>query len=138
MKEYTYEDLKLGMQESFTRVISSEDINQFSKITGDRNPLHLSKEYAESTEFKKPVVFGLLVNSFLSTLAGMFMPGKYSLIVSVDQNFKKPCFEGDELTVIGEVFNKIDSQKVIILKTLIKNQNSEVLQEGKMFVKVLK
>ncbi len=138
MNTYEYKDLKEGMKETFQKKITSEDILLFSKITGDRNSLHLDEDYAKTTQFGKKVVFGLLVNSLLSTLAGMHLPGKYSLILKVESNFKKPCFEGDILTVSGEIEKKNDFGKIIILKTAIENQKKDVVQEGKMYIQVLK
>jgi 3-hydroxybutyryl-CoA dehydratase len=138
MNAYTFDELQEGMEEDFTKKITHEDILSFSEIVGDKNPLHLDKEYAASTEFKRPLVFGLLVNSLLSTMAGMYLPGKYSLILAVESFFKKPCFEGDNLRIKARIDKKIDSQKTIILKTEITNQNSEIIQIGKMFIKVLK
>jgi 3-hydroxybutyryl-CoA dehydratase len=138
MKEYTYNDLKIGMKESFLKKITKEDIINFSNMTGDKNPLHLDEEFAKTTSYKRPVVFGLLVNSYLSTLAGMYLPGKYSLILSVESKFKKPCFIDDELTIHGEVERKVDGLNLIFVNTKITNQSNETIQEGKMCIKVMK
>jgi acyl dehydratase len=40
----------------FTR----QDLARFSAASGDRNPLHLSEEYARATPYGEPVVFGML------------------------------------------------------------------------------
>lgn len=138
MKEYTYAEIPIGLKHSFKRTITAEDIRAFSSLTGDRNPLHLDPSYAKGTQFGRPVVFGLLMESLLSTLAGMWLPGKYSLILSTESFFKKPCFEGDAITVEGEVVQKIDAAKILALKTSITNQHSERIVEGKMRVQVLR
>jgi len=138
MESFTYSDLKVGMTASFKKEITHKDILDFSGITGDKNPLHLDEAYSKETSYKRPVVFGLLVNSLLSTLAGMHLPGKYSLIVYVESYFRNPCFEGDVLDVFGEIENKIDSTNVIIIKTKITNQGSDLIMNGRLFVKVLK
>jgi len=138
MNEEYYADLKIGGKKSFTRQITKNDILVFSELTGDKNPLHLDEAYARQAGYEGPVVFGLLVNSFLSRLVGMYLPGKYALILYAESYFRKPCFENDILNVLGEIKEKVDSQKVIVLKTEIKNQNSEIIQDGKIFVKVLK
>ncbi len=41
-------------------VFSLEDLNQFSAISRDRNPLHLSADYARKTPYGEQVVFGVL------------------------------------------------------------------------------
>ena len=138
MNEYTYEEIKTGLEESFEKKITKEDILKFSEITGDKNPLHLDEEYAKTTPFKKNIVYGMFPVSLFSTLAGMYLPGRYSLILSSESYIKKPCFEGDILKISGKVDKKIDAGKLIILKIEIKNQENEKIIEGKMIVQVLK
>ena len=97
----------------------------------------MNQDYAESTQFKKPVVFGLLLNSFFSTLAGMYLPGRYALIVSIETHFRNPCFVNDLLTISGVVDTKIKATNTIILITKIENHLNQLLVSGKMIIKVL-
>jgi 3-hydroxybutyryl-CoA dehydratase len=136
--EYTFEEIKVGDSETFEKAITKEDIATFSTLTGDKNPLHLDKNYAEGTEFKKPVAFGMLYSSFLSTLAGMYLPGKYSLIMHVELDLPKPVFEGDVITISGTVDNKINVGKMVKLTVSMKNRSSQEVLKGSMLVKVLK
>ena len=110
MREYTYDELSVGLTESFTKIITSEMENAFRQITGDENPLHRDDQFASEVsggEFKSHLVFGMLTASFYSTMAGMYLPGKYSLIHSLEHvDFKKPVFAGDELSVTGTVKEK--------------------------------
>jgi acyl dehydratase len=43
-----------------TVCFTTQDLAQFSAASGDRNPLHLSEEYARATPYGEPVVFGML------------------------------------------------------------------------------
>ena len=77
--------------------------------------------------------------SFYSTVAGMYLPGKYSLIHSFDEiSFMKPVFVGDELTVNAEVIDKDEALKMIRLKIIIKNQDNKKVSRAKMKVLVMK
>lgn len=136
--DYEYDQLEIGMGAHFQKEITEEEVLRFSEMTGDKNPLHLDDSFAEQSQFGKRVVFGFLVSSYLSTIAGMHLPGTHSLILKVETNMKKPAFIGDTLTVKGTIEQKIDFGKIIILATEITNQKGDVLQEGKMHVKVLK
>ena len=40
-------------QESAADKITDADIKNFSGISGDKNPVHMSDEYAEKSKFKK-------------------------------------------------------------------------------------
>ena len=70
--------------------------------------------------------------SFLSTLAGVYLPGENSLIQSVDIQFSKPVFVGDKLTVSGTVKEKDDNFKYFVLKVEIRNQSRIKVLRGKM------
>ena len=43
---------KLGIPQIFSKTISEFDIYQFAGITGDFNPMHINKEFADTTIFK--------------------------------------------------------------------------------------
>ena len=47
------EDLKLGQEAFLSKTITEADIVNFSGVTGDTNPVHLSDEFAKKTIFKK-------------------------------------------------------------------------------------
>ena len=138
LNEYTFEELNVGHRESFTKQISKHDIFLFSEISWDKNPLHLDEEYAKTTEFKRCVVFGMLGSIMHSTLAGMYLPGKYSLILREQSNFINPIYAGDKLTIIGEVIEKKDFGKLLFIETKILNQDKKNVIKGKLVVKVLK
>lgn len=142
MKEYRYSDIQIGQTESFTRGITVEMENAFRGITGDENPLHRDDAFAQSTgggKFKQHVTFGMLTASLLSTLAGVYLPGKYSLIHSVERiSFKQPVYAGDVLTVQGMVEDKLDGLDLILLKVKITNQEKKCVLTAGMKVLVQK
>ena len=116
--------------------------DSFRVITGDENPLHKEDDFAleiSGGNFKGHAAFGMLTASFYSTVAGMYLPGKYSLIHSFDEiSFMKPVFVGDELTVNAEVIDKDEALKMIRLKIIIKNQDNKKVSRAKMKVLVMK
>ena len=62
-----YDDIIVGTKENLTHSITQADIEKFVDLTGDDNKLHVDKEFASKTSFKKPVVHGMLGASFIST-----------------------------------------------------------------------
>ncbi len=142
MNEFTFSEITVGMKETFTRKITSDMEDIFRKLSGDGNPLHSDDEFAlEVGEGKFPghVTFGMLTASFYSTLAGMYLPGKYSLIHSFEElSFLKPVFAGDLLTVAGEVFEKEEAFGLIRIKAVIRNQYGNIVSRAKMKVLVMR
>lgn len=106
MNEYRMEEITEGMEESFTVLVTEAMMDSFREMTGDVNPLHADKSYAADKGYDDKVCFGMLTASFLSTLAGVYLPGKYSLIQTVEIKFTKPVYPGEELTVTGRVTAK--------------------------------
>lgn len=136
MNEYTYEQIEVGQKESFEVVITEEMMEHFKAITGDINPLHNDAEYAKSLGHPDRVVYGMLTASMLSTLAGVYMPGKYSLIHEVDIKLEKPVFAGDTITIEGVVKEKNDTFSFIVLKVVAKNQDGKKVLKATMQIGV--
>ena len=142
MNEYTFEQIEIGHKESFVKTITTEMEDAFRKMTGDENPLHKVDSFAVEIgegKFKSHVTFGMLTASLYSTLAGVYLPGKYSLIHSIANiSFKKPVFAGDELTVTGVVKDKQDELKLLLVEVKITNQNGKVVSKADMKILVQK
>ena len=143
MREYVMPDIQIGMRESFTKTITKEMENCFRDLTGDVNPLHCDDSFADLVMMsRKPrghVCFGMLTASLYSTLAGVYLPGKYSLIHSFDElAFVKPVYAGDVLSVSGEVAEKWDELGLILVKAAIRNQEGQIVSKTKIKIKLLK
>ena len=128
--EYGFEDLFVGQKANFLKKIDEGLVNNFAKISGDFNPLHMNKEYASTTNFGKRVCHGMLLASFFSQLVGMHLPGKNSLYFSQTLNFRNPCFIDDTITIEGEIIEKKSNMKLITIKTTIHNQTGICLIDG--------
>ena len=134
MRDYSIADVKEGLRESFVVTITEKMMHDWLMLTGDRNPLHCDSSYAKAKGFDGCVVYGLLSASFLSTLAGMYLPGRKSLIQALDIKYVKPVFVNDELEVIGEVTEVYEELQMIRLKVIIQKCSGERVVKGKMQV----
>lgn len=132
-----FADIEVGHTESVTRRITEEDVRKFVEMTGDDNPLHVDRAYAEGTPFKDIVVHGMLGASLLSTVIGTKLPGEGALWVSQSFDFKAPVRLGDEITVSATVTAKNDSQRVLDLDAKIVNQHGDVVLAGHGKVRAL-
>lgn len=116
---------------------TSEMVEQFSELVGDKNPVHLSQEYASKTIFKKPLVHGILVTGQLSNLIASELPGPGSVYIFQDLNFKHPVHHGDTITCRAEVVEVKVKKKVVLLEAVLKNQNDEIVIFGKSVIKII-
>ena len=132
-----YNDIFVGDKETLTHTITKLDIDKFVQLTGDDNKLHIDEAFAGQTQFKKPVVHGMLGASFISTIIGTKLPGDGALWFSQTLEFLLPVRVGDQLTVIAEVVKKNNKENVIELKTDILNQNKQIVTKGIAKVKLI-
>ena len=73
----------------------------------------------------------MLTASFLSTIIGTILPGPGALYLSQELNFKKPVMINDIIEAKVTVVQKIAATKMLVLQTIITNQRSQVVVEGK-------
>lgn len=124
---YKLEDIFVGMSESYSQTITDADIKSFSGISGDRNPVHLDENYAESSRFKKRIAHGMLSASFFSALFGTKLPGEGSIYVSQNLKFRRPVYIGDTIVATIEV-TKVDlGKRRVYFNTYCKVGNAKVI-----------
>jgi len=124
---------KIGDAVEMTKVFTEEDVHLFAGITGDRNPVHISKEYAAKTRFRERIVHGILTAGLISAAIGTKLPGPGSLYLSQTIDFLKPVKIGDEITARVEIVEVI-SEKRLRLRTQCFNQRKEIVIDGEAVV----
>ncbi len=138
MNEYTFDELTVGHSESFSVTVTTDMMDRFRTDTGDINPLHNDTDFALQRGYAGRVTYGMLTASFLSTLAGVWLPGKWCLIQRVETDFPKPVYPGDTLTVTGTVKEKDETFRNITIAVRIRNQTGDTVLRGRMRLGVLK
>jgi len=129
-------DIKIGQKKSFEVVVTESMVDDFAKLSGDNNPLHMDENYAKSNNFKGRVCHGMLLASFFSRLVGMYIPGKNALYFSQSLKFQYPCFVNDRIEIHGEVIDKSLATKIITLKTTISKDKRQIVDGiGKVMVR---
>lgn len=132
-----FDSIEAGETRSLTRTITEADVRRFVEMTGDDNPLHVDRSFAEETSFKDIVVHGMLGASFISTVIGTQLPGPGALWVSQNIEFLLPVRLGDELTVSCTVIRKHERDRLLELDTKITNQSRQTVLTGVGKVKLL-
>jgi len=107
---YYFEELTIGMSGEFSRLIGQPEVACFAELSGDYNPLHFSREFANTTIFKEPIVHGMLTASLISTVIGSHMPGPGCIYVRQELRFKAPVKAGDYVTARATV-EALDPEK---------------------------
>jgi len=133
------EDIALGYEVIFPSesegVTITEDMhNNFTKTTGDINPMHIDNDFAKAKGFNGVLCYGMLTASFYSTLVGVYIPGKYAIFQEADISFQKPVHIGDSLRIKGKVSEINEILKRITIKAEIRNQRNERVSKATLVV----
>ena len=123
----------VGDSAEFTKVFTEEDAFLFAGITGDRNPVHTSKEFASKTRFKERIAHGLLTAGTISAAIGMTLSGPGGLYLSQTLEFKAPVHLGDEITARVEIVEVV-SKKRLRMKTQCFNQDKVMVIDGEAII----
>jgi 3-hydroxybutyryl-CoA dehydratase len=130
-----FEDLSLGMTETYVKEVRSSDVVGFAEISGDRNPIHLSEHFAAKTPFGGRIAHGLYTASLISAVIGTRLPGPGAVYLSQTLNFKAPVKIGDHVKASVEVVELIDKGRRVKLACRCEVGDILVL-EGEALVKV--
>ena len=125
---------KVGQIARRTRVVRQRDIELFTELTGDRNPLHYDEEVAKRSRFGGLIVQGGVTSGLLNAVVAEDLPGPGSVFLHVDWSFKAPVRPGDEITAEVEVLEAREDKPLTRLRTTIVNQEGTVVLDGTALV----
>jgi acyl dehydratase len=124
----------VGDTASRTRTVTARDIELFTEITGDRNPLHYDAELAGQSRFGGIVVQGGVTSGLLNAVVAEDLPGPGSVFLHVDWNFRAPVRPGDVITAEVMVTEVRTDKPVTTLSTKITDQDGVVVLDGTALV----
>ena len=107
---YYLEDLAIGMTAEFSKIVTSDDIQQFADLSGDHNPVHLDEDFAKTTPFKTRIAHGILSASFISRILGVQLPGPGAIYLKQNLSFLAPVKINDTVRAVV-VITAIDTEK---------------------------
>lgn len=111
---------------SFTQ----EDVETFARITGDDNPLHLDKEFAAKTPFKRPIVHGFYSAAVFSKVFGTLFPGEGTIYLKQEMKFKFPVFVDQKYVAKFEVV-KVDTERHMgVVKCALETEDGVLCIKG--------
>jgi acyl dehydratase len=126
--------MKVGNVARRSRKITAEDIELFTRLTGDRNPLHYDEDRANRSRFGGIIVQGGVTSGLLNAVVAEDLPGPGSVFLHVDWSFKAPVRPGDEITAEVEVLEARPDKPITKLRTTITNQEATVVLDGTALV----
>lgn len=126
--------MEVGDTATRTKTVTSRDIELFTEITGDRNPLHYDEEAATSTRFGGIIVQGGVTSGLLNAVVAEDLPGPGSAFLHVDWRFTAPVRPGDTITAHVEVTEVREDKPITTLACQVTNQDATQVLIGTALV----
>lgn len=96
--------------------VTPEVYDSFQRCSQDMNPLHTDEAFAKAKGFSSCVMYGNILNAFISHFVGMCLPTPHVMIQSQDINFHKPVFLNDEITLEAGIDTVSEAVNIINYK----------------------
>jgi acyl dehydratase len=131
-----FDDLEVGQEwVSGGRTVTEADIVNFAGISGDFNAIHIDREFAATTPYRKPIAHGFGVFCIASGLTVIAPPVRTVALCSVKEwEFKLPVYAGDTIKMHSKVLEKTlkgrGRRGEVIWSRSIHNQDGKVVQSG--------
>lgn len=112
------------------RTVTATDIERFTEISGDRNPLHYDLEAARASRFGEIVVQGGITSAILNAVVAEKLPGPGTVFLNVNWNFTAPVRPGDTITGRVEVTEVRADKPITKLHTTVTRDDRTVVLQG--------
>ncbi len=121
---------EVGQTAQRSRIVTARDIELFTEISGDRNPLHYDEEVARATRFGGIVVQGGITTAILNAVVAEDLPGPGTVFLQVNWSFKAPVRPGETITGEVEVTNVRPDKPITELQTRVTRDDGTLVLEG--------
>lgn len=118
-------------------VVTQAVYDGFQQCSGDFNPLHTNQDFAKGKGFPQCVMYGNILNGFVSYFIGMLLPSQEVIIHSQDIMFKNPVFLNDELGFTAKVEDISEVVNTVIFKYAFRNAAGKLVARGHVQIGVI-
>lgn len=120
----------VGARAERSRTIAPDDIELFTRLTGDRNPLHYDAELAAQSRFGGIIVQGGITSGLLNAVVAEDLPGPGTVFLNVNWNFLAAVRPGDTITAAVEVTSARTDKPITELRTSVTRADGTLVLEG--------
>jgi len=120
----------VGQTAGMTRTTCMEDIHAFTRMTGDRNPLHYDEALAKRTPFGKLIVQGGVTTGILNACVAEKLPGPGTVFLGTSLRFLKAVGVDEPITGTVEITSVRDDKPICEMKVSVVDGAGDVCVEG--------
>jgi len=120
----------VGQRASQRRTVTQRDIELFTEMTGDRNPLHYDAAAAERSRFGGIIVQSGVTTGILNAVVAEELPGPGSVFLEAHWRFLAPVRPGDQIVGSVEVTKVRDDKPITHLDTVVTLTDGTIVVSG--------
>ena len=121
---------KVGAEAQRSRMTTMRDVEMFTEMTGDRNPIHYDAELAKRSGFGGLIVQGGVTTGLLNAVVAEDLPGPGTVFLETNWRFVKAVKVGETITASVKVVEVRDDKPICKLETTIRNGDGEPCVQG--------
>lgn len=121
---------RLGATAQRTRTTSMRDVEIFTELTGDRNPIHYDAELAADTPFGGLIVQGGVTTGLLNAVVAENLPGPGTVFLETNWKFLKAVGVGETITASVTIEHVRDDKPICKLETVVRDSKGETCVQG--------
>ncbi len=129
--------MKKGDRFEQTYTVTDGVYRGFMELFGDRNPMHIDEDFAKRNGFGGRVMYGNILNGFISHFIGECLPIKNVVLISQDIAYSKPVYLNDALSFRAEVEDVHESVGIAEFKYTFANREGTKVAKGKIQIRIL-
>ena len=138
---FSLKDIVVGQSVDCVWQVTAKQIDQFSILSGDHNPLHVSTKYAMDNGYQDRVAHGFLFGAKLSGIIGMLLPGKRCLLLEEQLAFPVPIYPKDTILInctVKEIWEDLSliELKIKAKKKMVGGKEGQTVARGKVQCKI--
>ena len=119
-----------GARAARQHMTTMRDVEIFTEMTGDRNPIHYDADLAARSPFGGLIVQGGVTTGLLNAVVAEDLPGPGTVFLETNWRFVKAVRVGETITASVCVEDVREDKPICKLETVVRNANGEVCVTG--------
>ena len=118
-------------------IVTENEYKSFQVCSKDMNPLHLNDDYARTHGFDNRVMYGNILNAFISYTVGMELPTQNVVLLAQSIQYKNPVYLNDVLNMRLKVKGISEAARSVTFNFKFCNSEGKIVAKGDIIIGVL-
>ena len=107
--------------------ITQNNINQYAKVSGDFNPIHIDEDFGKQSQFGKNIAHGMMVAATISEIMLINFGIEWESSGKMKLRFKSPVYPNDTIVASGYIKKINQSEETKHIHCIINISSDETI-----------